>query len=689
MHGKLKRGVQSVVEAAANLLPEWDYVKNSKLPDETASRSTDRVWWVCARQHSWQASVANRTKRGDGCPTCSGRLAELGVNDLKTVMPELADSWHPTLNGDVYPTSLKTGSSFDAWWLCPNGHEFQCRVSSRAKGVGCDTCRKILKVETLRQRLSSRGQIHTLVSQLDPVLNSSSDIDNVFENTEIKYWWVCGNDHTFQSTWPDRVETTGIKQCPVCKSKNAAWLKLDPERQAVLASEFDTAKNSYVNIADTKPAKKYWWLCSNGHSYNAQFRSRVVGSNCGICANQRVLSGFNDMATTHPELASQFDRDRNGVGPEEVIAGTGKPFWWICNKGHSVQATGDKRKNHGCGVCSNKSVLKGYNDLATTHPHLAAEFDLERNVGMSPETIVAGHTKKLFWICYLGHSYQTTGSHRVSQNAGCPYCARKSVLPGFNDMATLAPQLLEHFNWDRNSPDTPSTLSPRTNRPLWWQCEKGHEYRAKAGNRLQIGGLGCPVCSTHQVLKGFNDLSTTEPDLAAEWDLIKNTKLNLYEVAAGTNKKAWWLCSEGHSWYAYIGLRSRGRGCPTCSKGGFNNSKPGWIYLIENNQLNSRKFGISNHRTKRLMEYEAGWKTLAIWRSDNGHLIRDLETAILKHIRKNLGLPTHLGPEDMGRAGGYSETFSMDGPSNLTLIESVWKIYEELKTPQDQLVQDF
>jgi hypothetical protein len=43
----------------------------------------------------------------------------------------------------------------------------------------------------------------------------------------------------------------------------------------------------------------------------------------------------------------------------------------------------------------------------------------------------------------------------------------------------------------------------------------------------------------------------------------------------------------------------------------------------------------------------------------------------------------------MGHAGGHSETFSIDGPSNLELIELVWKLYEGLKTSQDRLVLDF
>ncbi|HIN06663.1 MAG TPA: hypothetical protein EYM65_10590 [Dehalococcoidia bacterium] len=61
-------------------------------------------------------------------------------------------------------------------------------------------------------------------------------------------------------------------------------------------------------------------------------------------------------------------------------------------------------------------------------------------------------------------------------------------------------------------------------------------------------------------------LSRSHPELAAQWHPTKNVELTPDQVVAGSNKKAWWICTEGpdHEWEASIGHRTAGRGCPFC-----------------------------------------------------------------------------------------------------------------------------
>ena len=37
-------------------------------------------------------------------------------------------------------------------------------------------------------------------------------------------------------------------------------------------------------------------------------------------------------------------------------------------------------------------------------------------------------------------------------------------------------------------------------------------------------GSPCPVCADRKVLMGVNDLTTTDSDIAGEWDYDKNAK---------------------------------------------------------------------------------------------------------------------------------------------------------------------
>jgi hypothetical protein len=95
------------------------------------------------------------------------------------------------------------------------------------------------------------------------------------------------------------------------------------------------------------------------------------------------------LSETHPELAKQAD----GWDPTGVFAGTDKKLQWKCSQGHKWIATGNKRlAGKGCPVCTNRKVLVGYNDLATTHPELSKEA-----FGWDPTGVIAGTNKKLQW----------------------------------------------------------------------------------------------------------------------------------------------------------------------------------------------------------------------------------------------------------------------------------------------------
>ena len=72
--------------------------------------------------------------------------------------------------------------------------------------------------------------------------------------------------------------------------------------------------------------------------------------------------------------------------------------------------------------------------------NLLKEWDKSRNFPLTPDTVSYGSKKKVWWTCENGHSWQTT-VHVRSEGSGCPYCAGRKVLPGFNDLETLYPDV--------------------------------------------------------------------------------------------------------------------------------------------------------------------------------------------------------------------------------------------------------
>ena len=315
--------------------------------------------------------------------------------------------------------------------------------------------------------------------------------------------------------------------------------------------------------------QKAWWRCDKGHEWRAVVYTRTgAGSGCPVCRGRTVLTGVNDLASRHPELAAQWHPVKNApMTPSDVLPGSHRKVWWRCDKGHEWQAEIKSRVSGcGCPVCTHRAVLPGDNDLAVTHPELAAQWHPVKNGTLRPEDVVAGTRRKVWWRCDKGHEWQAAVSSRASGGAGCPVCAGKKVIPGENDLATHFPEVAAQWHPERNGGLTPEQLSPYSNRRVWWVCPLGHEYIAAVSARTTHAS-GCPYCTGRKVLAGFNDLKTVEPRVAAQWHPELNGTLTAERVTAGSHQKVWWQCPEGHVWKAVIYARAGpGKsGCPVCA----------------------------------------------------------------------------------------------------------------------------
>ena len=355
--------------------------------------------------------------------------------------------------------------------------------------------------------------------------------------------WKCSNGHVYDTRVSERARRN--RNCPYCSNRTvlAGYNDLATTHPDI-AAEADGWDPTTLTAGSHQ---KRQWKCHLGHVWIAIPQSRRLGLECTICSNKQLLAGYNDLATTHPDIAAEAD----GWDPTTVTKGSNTKFQWRCKKGHAYHSSVTQRtRGSGCPICSNHQVLAGYNDLATTHPDIAAEAD-----GWDPTTVTKGHNSKLNWKCLLGHIFvQEVNLRTGKQKQGCPFCAGRQVLTGFNDLATTNPEIAaEADGWDPTNVYTKSTYIKN------WNCPLGHRYSTPPAQRVR--GLNCPICSSHQVLVGFNDLATTHPEFAAEadgWDPTTITK--------GHNSKLNWKCLQGHSWLTTPNSRtSQNSACPFCS----------------------------------------------------------------------------------------------------------------------------
>lgn len=270
-------------------------------------------------------------------------------------------------------------------------------------------------------------------------------------------------------------------------------------KDKTLLQEWHTLKNGELSPVDVSPGSKRlaWWQCEKGHEWQAQVKSRVHGSGCPVCANRTLAQGVNDLATTHPELALQWHPTKNGaLTPQDVMAGTRRKVWWQCEHGHAWEATvGSRADGRGCPVCAGRQIIPGVNDFASQYPELAREWHETKNGALTPEHVAVQSNRKAWWRCQLGHEYEAPISMRVARGSGCPYCAGRRVLPGFNDLESQQPGIAAQWYTVLNGELQPSMVTVGARKKVWWQCEEGHVWKAMIYSRAGPKKCGCPICA--------------------------------------------------------------------------------------------------------------------------------------------------------------------------------------------------
>lgn len=313
--------------------------------------------------------------------------------------------------------------------------------------------------------------------------------------------------------------------------------------------------------------QKAWWRCEHGHLWKTSVFIRTGGSGCPYCTGKLPFPGQTDLASKFPDLAAQWHPVKNGsLTPEQVLPGSHRKVWWICEKGHEWQAIVKSRvSGSGCPVCADRMLLPGQNDLETTMPELAAQWHPTKNGALRPCDLVAGTRRRVWWRCEKGHEWQAAVSSRAS-GTGCPVCAGRQIIAGFNDLASLFPSLAAEWCREKNGLLTPESVPACSNRKVWWRCARGHTYAAVIASRT-TSGSGCPYCSGRKVLAGFNDLATTQPKIAGQWHPTLNGGMTPEMVTAGSRRRVWWICAEGHVWKAAVYSRTGTQkcGCPVCA----------------------------------------------------------------------------------------------------------------------------
>lgn len=477
-------------------------------------------------------------------------------------------NWEKNDELNLFPDKLTCGSGKKVWWQCKKCNQtWQARIAGRTSGKGCPVCAGQVLVQGV-------NDLATINPKLAIEWDYSSNVltpKQVSARNNIKAAWVCSvcgyrwnalistrNSGTgcprckknFQTSIPEQIIFFYLKQL-FPDTVNGFAIAENQKRVTIdifipslkLAIEYDGSrwhKNVSRDIRKTK------FLLNHGIKL-----VRIRESDCPVIDDESfcVFVDYNKKSYSYLtkgilELICYIKKNYNLS--VEISINIENDFYRILN----LYENDKKGKS-----------------LAIVNPSVASEWDFQKNGEINPSNILATSDKKFWWKCLkCGYSWRSSVYDRNSGH-GCPCCAGVTVREGVNDLQTKCPDLILEWDYEKNNNLYPNKISYRSNKKLWWKCQKcGHSWLARVADRSN--GVGCPACAGKVVVVGKTDLSTINPSLANEWDYKKNESLTPQMVLGGSNKKVWWICKNcGHSWNAFVYSRNiYGRGCPECAK---------------------------------------------------------------------------------------------------------------------------
>ncbi len=564
------------------LLEEWDYEKNAIIcsPDSISVGSHIIVYWKCKIGHSWRAEIRRRAE-GSNCPFCSNKRRLSGFNDFATRYPQLLSEWDYEKNV-VKPSELMPSSHIKVWWICSEcGEEWQAEVSNRTAGAGCPRCGRIKAAkgkETAAYNKSIAFLYPELLKEWDYEKNGALNPNTIYPSSTRKAWWICPKcKQHYQAPIGNRVKGAA---CPVCAGKVIVngindletWCKKN-DRQYIL-EEWDYEKNTVLPTEVAPFAnKKIWFVCKQGHSYKSSLANKTGNrSGCPICRRKgtsfqeqacfyyveksysNVVNSYHenwlgkfelDIFLPNERVAIEYDgiewhksnkKDENDGIKNKLCKENGVRLIRVREKGlptlhdceciivenKSGQALnlaiesllvllGNKKEDLDIDVDRDTARIverydfrKKENSIASLFPELLKEWDYEKNGSVNPEYVSYGSVRKYWWKCSeCGNEFLMSPNYRTYQKQGCPKCSKsKRVKSGIatklsnkGSLATNMPELLNEWDYEKNSLP-PESFLVASKQKVWWKCSVcGGSWQAAIGNRTKENGTGCPFCS--------------------------------------------------------------------------------------------------------------------------------------------------------------------------------------------------
>ena len=309
---------------SGTLLERYPAIAAELHPNKNISVSADTVfpasskslWWLCPRGHIYKMRVSNRTVLKQACPKCRSQTSKIEVRLYTEIATIFRDTrWRERIDGfeaDILVPDVKLAIEIDGYPWHEGAEERDLAKNRHFQTLDYKLVR--LRHEKLRSIECTIGTFtsHTTheqfcrdaIEKICGVLDCQSAIKTC-EDYLAKEFPQAGNKYN---------EILSLLPGP---PRHKSLAHLYPK----IAEEWDQGKNGLLSPEHftARSGEKIWWLCPNGHSYDALISNRTKDSGCPFCAGKKASADYN-LLTQDPDSLKYFDYDKNRYLPSELTS---------------------------------------------------------------------------------------------------------------------------------------------------------------------------------------------------------------------------------------------------------------------------------------------------------------------------------------------------------------------------------
>ena len=558
-----------------NLALEWDHKKNKLKPDKVHPLANKVVWWLCKNGHNWQQRISYRATGTQKCARCTGRIPTNEKN-LKTDFPKIFNQWDYKKNKDLDPLKIAPGSSKIVWWKCKKKHGWKASIDRRTRnGSACKKCRYNLESFLIKDNNPE------LFKQIHPTKNKF-DINKLTVGSGKLVWFKCSKGHVWKTLIGARRKSGS--SCRKCVSESSKVENIIKEKKFHLLIKKDRLSNLSPVLSrywhptlneglmpihvSAFSSKKVWWLCKKGHSYqqNIASKKQLFEKNnkivCSICTG-KILTYEKSLEYKDERVAKEWDRVKNKIKASEVFYQSAKQnYWWKCKYGHQWRTsiyhrTVSKSDCPSCKISSSLPEIRIYSELMTLFKNVRHRYYYDKNFEIDiflPDQKIAIEYDG--WYFHKGRYEKDIVKNNKIKNFGL-----KLIRIREEGLAPIDSADLYVGKTKLTKNDLDKIVKKIESYGFKNSKTKEYEKEKKFVNEKLYRKIQyfLPAPAYNESFK------VRFPEIAKEFDLIKNAPLKPEHYTPFSAKRVWWKCKRDHSWSVDIGNRTYHKSnCPIC-----------------------------------------------------------------------------------------------------------------------------